>query len=297
MGLLSSFLLRPASSEGGGEADAPDDLARARTRARQRLIGAVVLVGIGVIAFPLLFETQPRPIPVDVAIDLPKREGAPPLAVPPAPARVAASPASSAGGRAAATPASSPNPAPARAPQDIITETAAEAGLKPARGAPAGEGAATAAARPEPRAEARSEARTEPRAEARVEPRADARPAAAEPARSKPAEPARPDDAARARALLEGRPTATASPPAAAPASAAAPRFIVQIGAFADPALAQQTRLKVERLGLTTYTHVAQTPDGARTRVRVGPVTTRQEAEKMAARIKAAGMPAAILTL
>ncbi|MFG5409262.1 SPOR domain-containing protein [Piscinibacter sakaiensis] len=193
MGLLSSFLLRPASSEGGGEADAPDDLARARTRARQRLIGAVVLVGIGVIAFPLLFETQPRPIPVDVAIDLPKRA------------------------------ASSPNPAPARAPQDIITETAAEAGLKPARGAPAGE--------------------------------------------------------------------------AAAPASAAAPRFIVQIGAFADPALAQQTRLKVERLGLTTYTHVAQTPDGARTRVRVGPVTTRQEAEKMAARIKAAGMPAAILTL
>ena len=48
---------------------------------------------------------------------------------------------------------------------------------------------------------------------------------------------------------------------------------------------------------MVTYTHVAQTPQGARTRVRVGPVATRQEADKLAERLKAAGLPAAILTL
>ncbi len=96
-------------------------------------------------------------------------------------------------------------------------------------------------------------------------------------------------DAARAQALLDGK--------QAASAPASSQRYIVQIGAFADPALAQQTRLKVERLGLVTYTHVAQTADGARTRVRVGPVPSRQEADKMAAKLKAAGLPAAILTL
>jgi DedD protein len=35
-----------------------------RRRARHRLIGAAVLVLIGVVGFPLLFDTQPRPIPV-----------------------------------------------------------------------------------------------------------------------------------------------------------------------------------------------------------------------------------------
>jgi DedD protein len=46
------------------------------------LIGAVLLLGIGVIAFPLLFETEPRPIPVDLPIEIPNKDGAPPLAMP-----------------------------------------------------------------------------------------------------------------------------------------------------------------------------------------------------------------------
>jgi len=49
--------------------------------------------------------------------------------------------------------------------------------------------------------------------------------------------------------------------------------------------------------GLKTYVNVAQTSDGKRTRVRVGPFDSRAEAEKAAARVKALGLPAAILTL
>ena len=62
-------------------ADPPADEAGpvqlARVRARRRLIGAVLLLAIGVVVFPMLFETQPRPLPRDIPIELPRREGVP----------------------------------------------------------------------------------------------------------------------------------------------------------------------------------------------------------------------------
>jgi DedD protein len=44
-----------------------------RRRARHRLIGASVLVLLAVIGFPVLFDTQPRPVSVDIAVDIPER--------------------------------------------------------------------------------------------------------------------------------------------------------------------------------------------------------------------------------
>ena len=44
-----------------------------RRRARHRLIGATVLVLVGVIGFPLVFDTQPRPVSADITIDIPDR--------------------------------------------------------------------------------------------------------------------------------------------------------------------------------------------------------------------------------
>ena len=55
--------------------------------------------------------------------------------------------------------------------------------------------------------------------------------------------------------------------------------------------------MKIERAGLTTYTQVVETPEGKRTRVRVGPFTNRAEADNAAAKIRALDLPAAILTL
>jgi DedD protein len=90
MGLFS-FLKRddaastaaaPKKSKSGAKAGAADDVQVLRVRARRRLIGAAVLVAIGVVGFPLIFETQPRPIPVDLPIEIPRKEAALPLAVP-----------------------------------------------------------------------------------------------------------------------------------------------------------------------------------------------------------------------
>jgi hypothetical protein len=65
---------------------------------------------------------------------------------------------------------------------------------------------------------------------------------------------------------------------------------VVQVGAFGDPSAAREVRLKVEKLGLKTYTQVVEVEGSKRTRVRVGPYERREEAQKVAERLKAAGL-------
>jgi DedD protein len=52
---------------------APESIEAMRKRARHRLIGAAVLVLLGVIGFPMLFDSQPRPIAVDIPIEIPDK--------------------------------------------------------------------------------------------------------------------------------------------------------------------------------------------------------------------------------
>jgi len=243
-------------------ADSPDSVAQARTRARQRLVGAAVLVIAGVIGFPLLFETQPRPLPVDTPVELRRDTSAAPT---PAPAPT--------GARAAA-------PKPAPLPPSVITENVPDAGREPPASAPAAVAAppVVAAVTPKP---------TPVPAPAPVERKPAEKPA--EKPTDKPADKpaAKPSDSARVQALLDGKP---ATPEAAG-------RFVVQVGAFAELTAARDARHKVEKLGLKTYTQVVETSAGNRIRVRVGPFASRDEADKAAAKIKTAGLPSAILTL
>ena len=247
-----------------------------RRRARHRLIGAAVLVLVGVIGFPLLFDTQPRPIPVDIPIEIPDRNKVAPLVVP---APVADAPAAK-----PAAPAT-PEPAPTAAVQrPAPSRTAAANGL--AEGEELVPSARPAPAKPTP-APAAAPAAAKPEVKHEAKP-----PAAPAPSPAPEPKPARADDSARARALLEGRSTE-----ASAAAGAEEARFIVQVGAFADAEKAREARTKVERAGLKTYTQVVDTKDGKRTRVRVGPFTNRAEADKAAARIKALDLSASVLTL
>ena len=248
-----------------------DAVQQARTRARQRLIGAVVLLGIGIVGFPLVFETQPRPIPVDIPIEIPKKDALPPLSPPASPA------ASRVNG------AQMPGSPPVAANRDeiIMEPRGGDAAREMSAPAPA----AVASAPLLPRVAVASASAPPVRASSPVV-ATPARTAAATPAASKPAE-ATAAEASRARALLEGRPSATAE----------AARFVVQVGAFADADAARETRLKVEKLGFKTYTQVAQTPSGSRIRVRVGPFASRQDADAALAKAKAAGLAAVVLTL
>lgn len=75
------------------------------------------------------------------------------------------------------------------------------------------------------------------------------------------------------------------------------PRFIVQVGAFSDEAKVKEVRAKLEKAGFKTYVHVAQTKDGKRTRVRIGPFSSKDEAQKTVNKIKPLNLSAAVLTL
>ena len=229
-----------------------DAVEQARTRARYRLIGAIVLLAIGIVGFPLVFETQPRPIPVDIPIEIPRRDAMPPLAMPSTPAAPAAASATM-----------------SRRADAVVTESAAEAGRD---------------VTPLPRA--MSSPALAP---------ASASASASAPTTARPGEAGRRSGAAsaadgeRARALLEGRP--------APAASAEPPRFVVQVGAFVDAESAREARRQAEKLGLKTYTQVAQTASGSRIRVRIGPFATRAEADAAVAKAKAASLSAVVLTL
>ncbi|MFN5156477.1 MAG: SPOR domain-containing protein, partial [Betaproteobacteria bacterium] len=56
-------------------------------------------------------------------------------------------------------------------------------------------------------------------------------------------------------------------------------------------------RAKLQLLGYASYTQDVDSPTGKRTRVRVGPFKSRAEAEAVAARVKTAGLQAAVLAL
>ena len=269
---MALFKFRKGGDESVATAPQPESVEALRKRARHRLIGAAVLVLVGIVGFPLVFDTQPRPIAVDIPIEIPDRNKTKPLPLPPA--TTAQAPAVSgpvnapASAVAAAKPASAPAvvAAPKSEPQPaVITESKSEAKVEPVKPAP-------------PKAEA---PKPEPRAEAKAEPK----PAPAAPKR---------DDASRAQALLEGKAVDVTDRKAPA---AAEGRFVVQVGAFADATKARETRLKVEHAGLKTYTQVAETKDGKRIRVRVGPFATRAEADRAAQKIKGLDLPAAVLTL
>lgn len=258
----------------------PDSIENMRRRARHRLVGAAVLVLLAVIGFPLLFDTQPRPVAVNAPITIPDKDQVAPLTIP-EPVRAG----DSLDEREEVVPptlAAAPTPPPARTQPDADARASAEAEARAEAAAKAQAEQAAARARREEQAAARKEqeARARKEQEARAQREAEQR--------------AKREEAARARALLEGRSPATAKP---APAAASGSRFIVQVGAFADAAAVREVRQKAERAGLKTYTQVVNTKDGPRTRVRVGPFASREEANQAAATLKKVGLAGAVLSL
>jgi DedD protein len=286
---------RFGSGQQGDRVDGePDSIENVRRRARHRLIGATVLVIASVAGLPLLFSNQPRPIPVDIPIEIPDRNQ------PPALPNAKPQPAVSLGGSLSQGEESvaSGTPASAAAPAVKLAEPAPVAPPVAASGKRVTEPKDTATAKPvEPVVHPR-----EPDKAAKPSVKPTVKPAPEEPKPKpvvvpevKPPKPVVPSDADRAQALLEGKTAVLPEQPVGA--TDAGPRWIVQVGAFADPVKAREARAKLESAGLKTYTHVAQTADGPRTRVRVGPFKSRAEADNVAARAKQLSLGAAVLSL
>jgi DedD protein len=312
MGLLSIFQrnkqasAQPVKGRGGRSAarqtplantqnpvDTAEAVREARARARTRLMGATVLLLVGVIGFPLLFETQPRPIPVDLPIEIPARNapgaadaGAhartpaarPAVASVPALAASVPRPESVTYDARPSAPAAASEPASTPARRSAFASLAAAFTSSASASSPASSSSTVAQARPAARPEKHAAPASAP----------DSRPAPPL-AVVLPPPPATPSPAA----ILAGTPTPTPKPSDAA----AAGRFVVQVGAFLDEAKVHETRGKVEKLGMKTYTQPVDTPTGKRIRVRVGPYATKAEADKVATRLKGDGLQAVVLAL
>ena len=280
-----------------------------RRRAKHRLMGASVLVLLGVVGFPLLFDTQPRPIAVDIPIEIPGKNSVKPLVIPAPAVATAPAPAASPERVAAAASLAPKEEIYASKPPTALVEPAPPAIKKEARPEP--RQAAKIEVKPEVKAEPKAELKTEVKPPAKPVVKAEAKPEAKQEAKPEAKPQPKPasakDDSARAVALLNG--TAAQAPKAAAAARPAVPeetqaaaaaetkgRMVVQVGAFADTAKADETRRKLEKAGLKTYTQVAETKDGKRIRVRVGPFASKAEAEKAVGKIRSLDLPVAILS-
>jgi DedD protein len=209
------------------ESDDPGPAQAARTRARRRLTGAVVLLAVGVVGFPLLFETKPRPIGVDVPIQTAAGPQGARGSLPPQPVAVAP------------LPRTQPSE-PVRPPEDAGREQPASP--SPAAPPMAAPPVATAGAAPA--------------AAASLAARGAA--SAAAPRAAVAASAPRVADSARARALLDGAAagrTAAASQPADQPGAdarsgddRAVPR--VRVGPFEERGDADAAARKLKAAGL-----------------------------------------------
>ena len=227
----------------GNNSNTPAESVEAlRRRARHRLIGASVLVVVGVVGFPLLFDTQPRPVSTDIAVDIPDR----------------------------AAPAGK----------------SSQATLTPGKAAPLDAGAGLGPKEEVVTAKSEAALAVVPKLEAKPEAKVEVKPDVKTEAKSEVKSEAKPEAKAEVK---EDKSDATNKD--------AAQRFVVQVGAFADEAKSREVRAKLEKAGFKTYTHVADTKEGKRTRVRVGPYANRDEADKAASKIKQLQLQPQVLTL
>ncbi len=287
--------------------ESPEQL---RTRARRRLVGTAMLLLLGVVVLPLLFEGRPRPVSGAPVFVVPERDGVPELALPPvanlvgrgtevdfptplaepsasgltsvpvfvpAPAAKGASAPKRAASGGASVPVMS-----AAVPTTASVAMAAASSASALRPAPA-RPAASGVIRPVLPAPAELLARAEP-----AKPAVPAAPPAPAERASAPEKPAKPSKLAQA--------TPPPTPPAT-PDAAAQGRYIVQIGAFTDDASVRSARMRAEGLGLKTYVQVLGAEGERRIRVRIGPYASKTEADKAASRLKSAGLGGNVLAL
>src|SRR5471030_214542 len=256
---------RASSADGGntrGRASREDNdpVLPEKKRARRRLVGAIMLALLVAIGLPMLLDSEPKPLSNDIDIRIPSKDKAP------EPAPAAAAPLAS----------SAPLPKPVQ-PVAIAPPPVAEVKL-PSEPAKAKEvvkadvKVAKAEHKPEPKAEARPDVKPEPKAEAKLAEVKPAKPAPKDDVQSS-------DDAARAMAILEGKPVKPADAPQ---------KIVYQVAALATQDKADELLAKLRGAGIKSFKDKSATDDLIR--VRIGPFTSKEEADAAHAKLAKLGL-------
>jgi DedD protein len=102
-------------------------------------------------------------------------------------------------------------------------------------------------------------------------------------AESKPvAKPEKADDSARALALLEGKTDIKPEKKAS--------KFVIQVAALASKEKVNEVQTRLKDAGIKSYTQKVATGAGERIRIRVGPFASKDEADKIKAKIVKLGL-------
>ena len=247
-----------------------------RKRARHRLMGSIILVLGAVVGLPLLFDSQPRPVAIDTPIVIPDRNQAAPLAPPVA--------GKSAGSKERPTSIGPDQTAPQSLKADVANVAALDANEELVN--KEGKSEVKTETKIEQKPEAKSEPKTDIKTESKADSKTDKKQEIKTDAKDGVKDASK--DAAKAKALLDGKDVSKPSD---------AVRSVVQVGAFADAAKAKEARSKLEQAGIKTYTQEIETKEGKRIRVRVGPFASKEEADKVAEKIRKLNLPTTVLKL
>lgn len=238
---------RRARAKAGADPILPE-----KKRARRRLVGAIALALAVAVGLPMLLDSEPKPLSSDIDIRIPSKD------------------------RAAAPVAETPVPAADAldAREEIIEAPAAPATREVAR-------VDVAPARPEmkmlPKEDQPAEVKVAPSpkpVEKVVAKNVDEKP---------PVKAERPAEAARAIAILEGKPADTAGQ-----------KFVVQVASLASQEKVEELRARLRAEGINSYTQKVKTKEGELIRVRVGP-SSKEDADKTRARLDKLGLGGSVV--
>lgn len=259
-----------------------DPILPEKKRARRRLVGAIALALAAAVGLPMLLDSEPKPLGADIAINIPSKDKAAPLPVPAA--------ATVDSGEEIVEPTDDPTLASAQPPAPATSVAPPPADPPPVRTldiARAEPAVAKAEARPEP---ATPEPRREPKVEAHpkvadLEPKKLEKPAEKPPVKPVAVTPAPvQSDAARAMAILEGKPVVKASGPSQ--------KYVVQVAALATQQKVDELQGRLRAAGVSSFTERS----GDLIRVRVGPYT-KEEGEKIRSKLIAMGLSGSMVPL
>ena len=272
----------------GGEA--VDPVLPEKKRARRRLVGSIALVLAVIIGLPMILDSEPKPLADDIAIQIPSREKINQVAAY-RPPRVTASAALDKKEETPTAPVASASATASLPTPPAAGTSAASASMNNKTGDSAKSSDVVKPASPDkttanPPVAVKTDSRTEPKPAPK--PATSAEP----PATTQAADKA--DDAARAIAILEAKPDAKGS--SAKPVSAQkAGKFVIQVAALAKQERVKELRAQLKDAGIETYTQIVVTKSGESTRVRVGPFASKEEAEKLRAKLIKMGLKGTLI--
>lgn len=240
--------------------EAIDPVLPEKKRARRRLIGAIALVLAAIIGLPMIFDSEPKPLATDIAIQIPSRD----------------------------TPVARRADRPAKpAAKSVAVEAGSGADIKVPQPAESASPAQEKSVVPASPAAAQTAEPTIQKGSADQGTQPDPKKPVAQLAEKS-------DDAERAHAILSGKSDAAATK-TVAERERKADKFVVQVAALASKEKVLELQNKLKKAGIKSFTQKVATQSGERIRVRIGPFASKDEADKARAKVVKLGLNGSVM--